>query len=244
MIRTLISTLSLVLICASQNANAQIFSQDLTVHVTTTSSGMAGRGGGTQNSAEYFSKSAMKTSSSEDSDTIVRFDEGKIITIDNKKKTYTEMTFKQLQDMLGNAGAQMGQNREAMEQMRKMMGQQGNAPVAVTKEGPGENIAGYATDKYLITGPMQMEIWAAPGLKIPTAYYDVMKFQAPANPMFDMKALYEEMKKINGMTLKSEMTIKMMNMEMKTTRVVNSIEKGAIPASVFEVPAGYKLVQK
>jgi hypothetical protein len=244
MIKMSASALSLMLmICASQNVNAQIFSQDLTMHVTTTSPGMAGRGGGSFNSTEYFSKNAMKTTSSEGNDVIIRFDSEKIITIDNRKKTYTEMTFKQLQDMINNAGAQMGQNREAMEQMRKMMGQ-GNAPVTLKKEGPGENIAGYPTEKYLISGPMEMELWKAPSLKIPTAYYDVMKMEMPANPMFDMKAFYDEMKKIDGMTLKSVMTIKMMNMEMKTTRVVNSIEKGAIPASVFEVPAGYKLVQK
>lgn len=243
MIRTLVSALSLMLICASQNANAQIFSQDLTMHVTTTSSGMAGRGGGTFKSTDYFSKNAMKTSSSEGIDSIIRFDSEKIITIDNKKKTYTEMTFKQLQDMINSAGTQMSQNREAMEQMRKMTGQ-GNAPITLKKEGPGENIAGYPTEKYLISGAIEMQLWSAPDLKIPAAYYDLMNTQTPANPMFDMKALYDEMKKVDGMTLKSVMTIKMMNMEMKTTRIVTSVEKGAIAESVFEVPAGYKLLQK
>jgi len=29
---------------------------------------------------------------------------------------------------------------------------------------------------------------------------------------------------------------------MKTTQVVTSVEKGPVPASVFEIPAGYKLV--
>ena len=75
MIRTLVSALSLMLICVSQNANAQIFSQDLTMHVSTTSSGMAGRGGGTFNSTEYFSKNAMKMTASEDDDfyAVVRY---------------------------------------------------------------------------------------------------------------------------------------------------------------------------
>ena len=120
---------------------------------------------------------------------------------------------------------------------------QAAASFTVSKQGPGEAIAGYATEKYLIQGPMEMEIWAAPDLKIPATYYDVMKLQMPANPMFDMGKLYDEMKKISGITLKSVMTMKMMNMEMKTTKVVTSVEKGSIPASVFEVPAGYKLVQ-
>jgi hypothetical protein len=233
--------MTLLLICASRNANAQIFSQDLTMHSTTTSSGMAGRGGGASTGTDYYSKSALKTSSSDGNDTIIRFDAEKIITIDNKKKTYTEMTFKQLQDMLSMLGSGMGADREGMEQMKKMMGQVDSA-ITLSKQGPGEDIAGYATEKYLLTGPIQMEIWSAPNLKIPAAYYDVMKIQMPPNPMFDMKKIYDEMKKINGMALKTVMTIKMMNMEMKTTKVVNSVDAGAIPASVFEVPSGYKLV--
>jgi len=233
--------LGLALICVSPNAPAQIFSQDLTMRATTTSSGMAGRGGGTQTTTDYFSKNAMKTASSDGSDTIIRFDAEKIINIDNKNKTYSETTFKQLQESLNKLGAEM--NSEQMQQMRKMMGQM-NAAFSLTKQGPGENIAGYATEKYLISGPIEMEVWACPSLKMPTSYYDVMKAKMPANPMFDMKKLYDEMKSIDGIPLKTVMTIKMMNMEMKTTKVVNSVEKGVISASEFEVPAGYKLVQK
>jgi hypothetical protein len=222
------------------DAGAQIFSQDLTMHSTTTSSGMAGRGGGSATGTEYFSKNAMRTNSSDGNDTIIRFDEEKFITIDNKKKTYSEMTFKQLQEMLDKASAAMGK-MENMEALRKMMGT-ASASITVTKAGPGETIAGYPTEKYILKGPMEMEIWAAPSLKIPSAYYDALKFRMPSNPMFDMSKLYDEMKKIEGIPLKTVTTMKMMNMEMKTTKVVTSIEKGSLPGATFEVPAGYKLV--
>jgi hypothetical protein len=221
----------------------QSFGQDLTMHSTTTSSGMMGRGGGTTNSVEYFSKNAIKTTSADGNDTIVRLDSEKFITIDNKKKTYSEMTFKQLQDMLNQAGAALSKmGSEQMEAMKKMMGSMDTA-FSVSKTGAGESIAGYATDKYLVKGPIEMEIWSTPDLKIPSAYYDAMKFQAAANPMFDMKKLFEEMKKISGMPLKTVTTIKMMGNAMTTTKTVTSIEKGSIPASVFEIPAGYKLVE-
>jgi len=222
---------------------AQGFGQDLTMRSTNTSSGMMGRGGGTTNSVEYFSHNAIKTTSTDGNDTIIRLDSEKFITIDNKKKTYSEMTFKQMWDMLNQAGAALGKMpAEQMEAMKKMMGSTDTA-FSVTKTGTGEQIAGYATDKYLLKGPMEMDIWSAPDLKIPSAYYDAMKFQAAANPMFDMKKMFEEMKKIGGMPLKTVMTIKMMGNAMTTTKTVTSIEKGAIPASVFEVPAGYKLVE-
>jgi hypothetical protein len=233
--------LALVLMGTTAEIEAQIFSQDLTVLSTTTSTGMMGRGGGTTTGTDYYSKNAIKMTSSDGNDSIVQFDSEKFITINNKKKTYSEMTFKQLQENLSTAGKRMEADPETMAAMKKMMGSAMDS-FSVAKEGPGEQIAGYATEKYRIQGPVEMEIWAAPSLKIPAAYYDVLKFQMPANPMFDMQKLYDEMKKVEGIPLKSVMVIKMMNMEMKTTKVVTSVEKGAVPASMFEIPAGYKLV--
>jgi len=218
------------------------FSQDLIVHQTTTSTGPMG-GGGTKSvtSTQYLSKNAMKTVSSDGQDSIIRFDTGKIITIDHGKKTYTEMTVEKLNEIFDKRASEAGVDKEKMEQMRKMMGQIADS-FSVTKEGPGETIAGYATEKYLIKGPMEMEVYAAPSLKLPALYYDAMKMRVPRNPMFDTGKLYDEMKKINGMPVKTTTTMKMMNMEMKSTTVVTSVEKGSIPASTFEVPAGYKEV--
>jgi hypothetical protein len=233
----------LFIAAASRDAEAQLFSQDLTMHSTTTSSGMMGRGGGSSTGTDYLSKNAIKTSSSDGTDSIIRFDTQKLITIDNKKKTYSEITFQELQDMINKVGAAAGQmNDEDMAMMKKMMGQMATS-FSVAKVGPGETIAGYATEKYLLKGPIEAEISAASDLKMPATYYDVMKFQMPSMPMFDMGKMYEEMKKISGFPLKTVTTMKMMGNEMKTTKVVTSIEKGAIPASVFEIPAGYKRVE-
>ena len=234
----------LAAICTVATAPAQIFRQDLTIHSTTTGSGMMGKGASTTKQTDYYSKNAMKTSSSDGTDTIIRFDQEKVISIDNKNRTYSEITFKKLQEMINQAAAEMAEMKEdaeAMAMMKKMMGG-ASGSFSVTKEGPGEQIAGYATQKYRIRGPFEMEIWVAPDLKIPAAYYDVMKIRAPANPMFDMSKMYEEMKKIEGIPMKTVMSMKMMGMEMKTTQVVTSVEKGPVPASVFEIPAGYKLV--
>jgi hypothetical protein len=235
--------LLLVFACSLGQAEAQIFSQDLTLHSTTTNPGMGGRGGGSATTTEYFSKSAMRANSSSGSDTIIRFDAEKLITIDNKQKTYSEMTFKQLQEMLSKAGAALGgMNSEEMAAVKKMMGQMPTS-FTVVKAGPGETIAGYATEKYLLKGPMEIEIHSAANLLIPAAYYDVMKLQMPSNPLFDMSKMFDEMKKISGIPLKTVTIMRMMGQETKTTKVVTSIEKGAIPSSVFEIPAGYKLVQ-
>jgi hypothetical protein len=236
----LICTFALI-IATAYPAAAQ-FSKDLTLHETTTGAG--GMGAANATTTIYFSSNAMKRSSSDGNDTIIRFDSGKMITIDNKKKTYTEMTMEELQAMMDKASAAMQQmDGEAAAAMRKMMGGGGPMNFTVTKIGPGEQIAGYATEKYSVTGgPMQMQIWAAPDVKVPAAYYDAMKARLRPNPMFDMAKMYDEFKKINGMSLKTISTMKMMGREMTTTTVVSSVEKGAVPASTFEIPAGYKKV--
>ncbi len=239
--RILTATVPMALVLVLIGLQPAAFGQDITLHQTTTISGMMGGGDRTTTSTQYYSSKALKTSSSEGQDNIILFETGKIINIDNKKKTYTEFTVEELNEMLSKLGGQSGPDKEKMEQIRKMMGQT-VSDFSVTKEGPGETIAGYATEKYRVTGPMEMEIHAAPDLKIPALYYDVMKVRAQSNPMFDMRKLYEEMKKINGMPLKTVMNMKMMNMEMKTATVVTSVDRGSIPASTFEVPAGYKQV--
>ncbi len=245
----LTSRLIPILLCGLAIAAAQpapaaaqgLFSKDLTLHETTT----GGMGGGTNvTTTTYLSDNAMKRSSSDGNDTIIRFDTGTMISIDHKKKTYTEMTMAELQAMLDKAaGAMQQMDGETAAAMRKMMGGgNGNISFSVAKVGPGEPIAGYATEKYLVKGPVEMEIWAAPDVKVPAAYYDAMKARMRPNPLFDMAKMYDEFKKINGMALKSVSTMKMMGREMTTTTIVNSVEKGPVPASTFAVPAGYKKV--
>lgn len=216
-------------------------SQDITLRETTTTAGAPMGGGGKPMTAtNYCTSNAMSRTSPDGNDFIIRYDQQKTITIDHKKKTYSEMTFAQMQEMMDKAMSEMGKDKESIEALRQIMGQS-MGQVSVTKQGAGESIAGYSTEKYLIKiPPMEIEVWSAPDLKIPGAYYDMLKMRTPRNPMFDMGKMYDEFKKIKGMTMKSVTTMKMMGMNMTTTTVVTSVEKGSIPASTFEIPAGYK----
>jgi hypothetical protein len=216
---------------------SSLMSQGLTMNETTTANGK------TTTSTSYFSGNATKRSSADGKDSIIRFDQEKIVTIDHKKKTYSEITFKQLQEILNKVNSGMPQDPEAMAAIKKMMGGS-SAPLTVTKQGPGETVAGYATEKYLVTGPIEMEIWATPDLQLPAAYYDAIKMRLPANPVLDMGKMYDAFKQINGMAMKSVLKMKVMSMSITTTTEVTSVQKGAIPPSTFEVPAGYKLVQE
>jgi hypothetical protein len=153
------------------------------------------------------------------------------------------VTFQELQAMLDKAGAAMQNLPPEAIAMMKRMGGPATAEIAVTKTGAGEPIAGYATDKYLVTGPMSMEIWAAPDLKVPPQYYDAMKARMPPNPVLDMGKVFEEMKKINGYPLKQVTTMKMGAMSTTSTMVVTAVDKTPIAKATFDVPAGYKKVE-
>ncbi len=226
-------------VLAPQAVAQTIFSQDLTIHETTTGGGMMGQPPRTTKTTVYMSRSAMKRTSADGNDSIIRFDQGKIITINNKEKTYTEMTTAEIQKMLDETASAVVANKEQMEMMRKMMGQTPDT-FTVTKEGACEKIAGFDTVKYHVTGMMDMEICAAPELKIPPLYYDSLKIQMPSNPIFDMRKMFDEYKKIDGLPLKTVVTIRVMNNEMKTTTVVDSVEKTSLDSSIFDPPAGYK----
>jgi hypothetical protein len=241
--RLLTVVVALVSVCLGLTVTAapQFFKSDLTLHSTETSSSARG-GDRTTTVTTYMSGGAFKRSSSDGNDTIIRLDEGKMVMVDNNKKTYSEVTFQEMQAVMDQAGA-AAQNLppEAAAAMQKMMGG-ANTPVSVTKTGAGEPIAGYATEKYTVTGPMAMEVWAAPDLKVPPQFYDAIKMRMPRNPMFDLGKLYDEMKKINGYPLKQTTSMTMMNVVSKSTMVVTAVDKAPIAKTTFDVPAGYKKV--
>jgi hypothetical protein len=218
--------------------------QDLILKQTVKSSGAMMMGGMDRNSmtTTYFTARAMKVESANEPSTIILFDDQKLITVDHRKKTYSEITFRQLEESMNTLVAEMEKNKEQYEAMRRMMGGSAES-FTVEKAGPGDVIAGYKTEKYLLKGPYEMQIWAAPDLKVPALYYDAMKMRMPRNPIFDFSKIFDEMKKIQGMTLKTVQVINMMGRKMETTTEVTSVEKGPVPADIFKIPAGYTMDQ-
>ena len=227
-----VAGLASVLVLAPAVASAQ----DLTLRETTTVKGQD------TPTATFLGRTATRHNGADGTDVVVRFDAQKMITINNKRKTYSEMTFDDLQKMASAATQGMDNlPPEIAAKMKGMMG--GGGEVLVTGAGAGEKIAGYATEKYHVAmGPMEIDLWVAPDVVTPPMYYDAMKALAPANPMLDMKRMYEEFKKIKGTPLKRVSNMKMMGQTMTETVIVTAVEKTPIPASTFEVPAGFKLV--
>lgn len=215
-------------------------SEGLTLKKKITTSGMMGQAGKASTTTSYFSENVFRTTSDGD-DLIVRLDERTIAFIDHKNQRYSEVSLDELEQIIGQATARLEENQEAMAAMRQLMGGAEKGEVSVTPQGDGENIAGYTTRKYLVKVPpmVEMEIWSAPELTLPPAYYDVLKLRTPPNPIFDLEKMVDAMKEVEGVSLKTVTTVSVMGMKMTSTEEVIEIEKGPLRDSIFQVPSEY-----
>jgi hypothetical protein len=235
---------------------APVCAEDLTITFKTSGSG----GDGT--STQYFSSERMRTREG-NQDTIVEYASGIITNIDHGKKEYSQITLAEIEEAMNAARAQMEQAQAQMEsmpaavreQMQKMMGGLGGE-VTVTK-GATRDVAGYPTQEYVVSmgESMKMNLWNTTALALPVPEIDLRKlasFTGPMatmaqNPMFQgFGQLAQKMREIEGLTLASETSFKMMGRGFDGSREATGVETGPIPASEFDVAAiapGYKKVK-
>jgi len=188
-------------------------------------------------STQYISGDKIRTSDGSN-DTIMEISSGRLTMIDHKKKEYSETSLAEMSAMFDNLNKQMQGNPI----LEKMMGSV--TDVKVQKGGSSKTVAGYTCDQYLLSmgDNFTFDLWAAPALQPPYQYYDASKLRyASMGPMGQRFAkMYDEMKKINGMPLSTAIHTKMMGMSMDTLSEATEVRKGPIPASAFDIPAGYK----
>jgi hypothetical protein len=209
--------------------------EDLTLVSTVT----AGKGG-PMTTTHYLSATKVRTGNGE-TDTVMDFASGKLVMINNKKKEYSETTLEEIRATMAQLEASMAGNPV----MEKMMGKVGE--VTVQKGTAPRKIAGYDTEHYILTlgDNFKEEIWAAPALTPPVQYFDARNaMYAAMGPMGKrFQKMGDEMRKIKGFPLATATSIKMMMMKQDSTSEVTEVRKGPIPASAFEVPAGFKKVE-
>ena len=211
--------------------SSMALAQDFTVHMKDQDGKAA---------THYVSRNAVRdvSSSPVETDVIYRLDKGTIITLNHKQKTYTEVTLAEARQQAEKKASNMNPMQQ---QMMAHMG--GGAAPTVTKLGAGETIAGYPTEKYSIkAGIMQSQSWVTPALELPPGYFD-MVIASVGSQVGGFSQFMKAMKtnQIKGYLLKSVGTSSMPTMQpMTQTNVATSVEKGQIPPSTFEPPAGYR----
>jgi hypothetical protein len=186
---------------------------------------------------------------------IVRLDKDMLYTLDPQKQTYSEMSFAELERTLQQASGQMDaamaqmqkelagmppEQRQMVEQMmrERMPGMHASTvPAEVTKTNETRQINGYACTKYVIRRGQEtlMTLWTTNDIKDFSAMrkdFDEFAKHLAAVRRMDGD-LGQSMRQVEGFPIQTET-----GQGRKT--LVTKVEKRAITASEFDIPAGYK----
>jgi hypothetical protein len=226
----MIRRLTLVLSMAAA-LTLPLVAEDLTVVSKVTTGDRSGT------STQYMTSTKSRTTDGQ-ADTIMDYPTGKMTVIDHKKKTYWEATIEEMTAYMDRLQKDMQGNP----MLEKMFG--GPDEVSVEKGKGSRKVAGYDCDEYTMRmgDSFVFDLCAARGLQPPPQYYEGRKLSsASMGPMGRrFGKMFEEMKKIKGYPLALDMDTNMGMAKMKTSSEAIEVKKGAIPASTFEIPAGYE----
>jgi hypothetical protein len=179
---------------------------------------------------------------------ILRMDQEKIYNVDPAKKTYSEMTFAEMEAYAKKAGDKMAQlkekiknmppeQRKQMEAMSSMMGGGAEAAVEISATGEKKTVSGFACTKYVMKrgGKEFTTLWVTKGVTgFDNLRKDWMEFGKRMATLTNMSGLGDAYQKIDGFPMETEIDVMG-----KMTTVVTKVEKRSTPASEFNVPAGY-----
>lgn len=222
--------LSWRLVCALLFVAGPLCAEDLTILSTVTV------GDSVTDSTQYLTSEYARSHSGQ-SDSIVHFPTGKMTMIDHKKKEYWESSLDEMTAYWKKLTREMkGTPMEAMFGFGE--------EVEVEKLPGKKKIAGYDCQRYSLSmgDVLEVDLWASTSLAPPARYFDGRKLSAAAmGPMGQLfEKLYDELKKIQGFPLSTAVILRTPMSRTQTLDEAVEVKKGSIPASTFQVPAGYK----
>jgi hypothetical protein len=187
-------------------------------------------------STQYMTSTKSRSTDGQ-ADSIVDFPTGKLTFIDHQKKTYWETTLEEMAAYMDGLERDMRGNP----MLERMLG--GADAVSVERGKGTRKIAGYDCDEYTMKmgESFRFDVCAAKGLQPPPQYYEGRKASfAAMGPMGKRYAkMFEEMKKVKGYPVALDMNVDMGMAKIQTSTEATEIKKGPIPASTFDLPAGY-----
>lgn len=192
--------------------------------------------GNTTTTTAYYTEGQILTSDGR-TDSIIDFGNEKMLVIDHKKKTWSEITFAEMRAKSTELDAMLEDNPL----LSSMFG--GATDASVEKQGGTRTVAGHTCQGYRVTlgAKMQYDVCAAPDIEAPVNYYEARKMAGlMLGPMASrMNKLYDAMEQIDGFPVAFDMNIKVMGMNLDMTSEATEV-KTSVPGDVFAVPAGYK----
>ena len=188
---------------------------------------------------QYIGNDRIRTSDGEN-DVIVEVASGNLTVINHKKKEYYEVTREQMMAGMQKFEQQMAGPAGAM--FEKMMG--GKVGEVTVQKGAARKVAGYDCTSYTFSlgENMRYETCMTQGLQLPAAYYDALRspyaMMGPMGRRF--VKVFDEMQKVKGFPIAMSSTVSLMGKNMSLNSETTEVRTGALPATAFQMPAGYK----
>ena len=250
-----VPALAAVLLAAAFPAAAE----DLTIVSKVTRDGAA-----PTTATSYLSSTHARVIQPDGGEAIIELGTGQITVIDGRKKEYFVVTRQdmeqmkaRLQQMTNSPEMQKAQEQmknlppEVQKRMQGMMG--GAGGFDVQKTGTTRKIAGYNCENWVVTlGQFsKTEQCMTTELPIPAPTWDAYRdfaegmrgMMAAMGPMGKgMGDVAAKMKEMKGYPLAVNTSSNFMGRSMSATTEVVEVKKGAIPASAWAIPEGYKKV--
>lgn len=241
-----IFTLSALLFAAGTAAA----SDDLTIVSKHT---LNGKPGGT--STSYIASEHVRMAQDGGHEMIIDLKTGVMTTLDGTKKTYYTTTKQDMEQFAAKMQEKMNdpEMKKGMEMMGKMSeGMAGS--IDVKKTGETRNVAGFRCDEWVITMNTFTTIkecvtselqYSARAFDAYREYSESMKkmmsgFGAMAKSGGE---LAEKMKAMKGYPVATSMKMDVMGQKTTSETEVIEVRKGSIPASAWEIPAGYTKIE-
>lgn len=243
--RTTLGALS-ILVAAALPA----FADDITLTSKVTHDGKS------TTSVTYMSKDHIRTAHGDGKETILDAATGQMTAIDTAKKTYYITTREEMDRFAAKMQEKMNspEMKRAQEAMKNQPAMAGMFAVDVKDTGVSRRVAGYGCAVWtLVIGSMStteeclsndlhlpMELW-----ETYRRYSEGMKnMMSSMGPMASgMTKMQDQMKKMKGYPIASKTTVDVMGHKTVVESELIAVKRGPIPASTWEVPAGYTKVE-
>jgi hypothetical protein len=205
----------------------------------------------------YISGDHIRTTHAGNTDLIINLKTGVMTTIDDKKKTYYEVTKQDMEAMQAKMAEKMNDPKvkQAMAMMQGMS-QSMAGSTEVKKTGVSRKVAGFACEEWSISmgGMMAITECVTNDLKYPVQSWAALAdfkesmrktmsgsgFGPSAKSGADFA---EKMKSIKGFPVASSSTVDAGVVKMTNSSEVTEVRHTAIPESTWEVPAGFAKVE-
>lgn len=162
---------------------------------------------------------------------VLRLDEGRALRLDPETRTATEL----------DAGRLRARSASDAAVAAGLMGGPGEERLRTTALPEERTIAGHACHGYRITGrSFAVETWVAPGVPARAdVFADFLEWSGAAQALTGLVAA---LRALPGFPLETRMRVSVLGEVKETVSTVTLIRASAVAPELFEVPAGWRLV--